>query len=690
MPDKQETLSKEDMAAAKKAMKGYLKGANKLVAAQGSNAVLSVIANLADKLSRNDKGEFSPGWFYGFVTANLLSGASAELLENIMVSKYAQTSLAINSKLQQEFDSFSITERNSRKTEKVLNDEQAIINSTNAYLGTKGSLISTAISVGVMTGMTMLSGGLANLPVMGGVMLASATSSYLINKKMNKSKIQQKNEIRIAQGDMAVQKRHMYTNSLEREINDPQKKEYDILKQKQNTYAASFKKFVKMLCKYAAIGTVAKTAIVGAAIATAWGNPTNMLVLTTAALATHSAMSRCINSCFSLKEHLGNFAHAYKSFRPKVKDVSFGKETIKSAADTIELDNISFNHRSYEDITERREGELFHLNGKIRISSGITLLSGASGTGKSTLINLLLHSDNLKSGAIRIGSTDASGNFSATNYNDLQFGEPARHIGFDLQRAKLSSMTVNEYITMANPNANPELVAEVKALLGIKDNPETNSDIDANLFIDNEGKNISGGQVSRLKLAQTLIKDSPIMILDEPTTGIDAETTEKIVSYINGLKDKKTIIYITHNVSEITQLDTRQAIDIDKKPEDNVATFSLYDLTNPETKNQYISFFSDRKSSPSPSEAGHLDDLVSPDAPQYSLEEQIKRAEEAVKRNQQELERAQHQLEKLKKITQENVPSSPASNREETAISAYAQSAASSFNSRISKTTPQR
>lgn len=682
-----EELNKEDLVLAKKAMKSYLKGANKLYAAQGASGMLNVVANLADKFSRNDKGEFSPGWFYGYFVSNILSGASAELLENIMVHKYMQTSVGIQNKLHQEFDSFSITERDSRKTEKILNDVQAITTSTNSYLGAKGSLISTAISVGVMTGLTIASGGLANLPVMGGVMVASAASSYLLNKKMNKSKIKQKNDIRMAQGDMSIQTRHLYTNSVEREINDPTKKEYDILKQKQDAYSGKYKNFVKMLCKYAATGTLIKTAIVGAAVATAWGNPTNLLVLTGAALSTYGAMNRCVNSVFSLKEHLGNFAHAYKSFRPKVKDVSYGKESIKGTANVIELDNISFNHRDADDITSRREGELFCLDGKIHIEQGITVLSGASGAGKSSLINLLVHSDNLKSGAIRIGEKDADGNFSGTSYTDLQFGEPARHIGFDLQRGKLSQMTVNDYITMANPNASPELVSEVKELLGIKDKPENNSDIDANLVIDNEGKGISGGQISRLKLAQTLIKDSPIMVLDEPTTGIDAAMSENIINYVNGMKDKKTIVYITHNVNEIKNLDTYQAIDIDKKEGEDVAHLSRYDLTNSSVKEQYVGFFADRKSSPSPQSsftAGEkLDDMLSSGQTQHSLEEQVRLAEEAVRRNQEALERANCQLAKLKKLQGGNTETPLPASDNKTHISQYAHQAVSAFNGRV-------
>lgn len=172
----------------------------------------------------------------------------------------------------------------------------------------------------------------------------------------------------------------------------------------------------------------------------------------------------------------------------------------------------------------------------MRIGRGITLLSGASGAGKSSLLNLLMHSDDVAEGAIRIGTTDEKGHFKGTDYKKLAFGEPARNISMSLQGGKLSQMTVEEYIRLANPQASEELVNRVKDLVGIKEDKDNPSCISPSLMIDSGGNNVSGGQINRLNLAQALIKDAPIMILDEPTAGVDATMSENIINYINGLK----------------------------------------------------------------------------------------------------------------------------------------------------------
>lgn len=89
---------------------------------------------------------------------------------------------------------------------------------------------------------------------------------------MNADKIAQKNNIRKTQAKLVEHSRHMYSNSLEREINDPEKKSYRILEQKQEAFLGSFKSFTNMLSKYALVGTAVKAAIVGGVTAATLGD----------------------------------------------------------------------------------------------------------------------------------------------------------------------------------------------------------------------------------------------------------------------------------------------------------------------------------------------------------------------------------------------------------------------------------
>ncbi len=598
--EKKDTPTPEELREAKKRIKHFLSGRKNAMRAQGIDGILGAFANIADKMCRGDNNNFKENWFYSWFTANVLSGASKEILNNYMMHTQAATAMDIQRKIHEEFDSFPIVDRKQRDFDDVAKDEERMYQSTNMYLGSSGQFISNMISSSVMVGLTMASGGLSNIPIIGSAILASGTYSYFVNQKMNKDKIEAKRKIDELEGKVISHSRHMYTNSLEREINDPNKVAYKHLSDKQQAYLDSHKGYTKMLSKYALIGSAVKAGIMGGVAVATWSNPANMLVVLGATMGVYASVTSCVNSWFSRKEHIGNFAMAYRRFRTKLKNISFGKEKIKSNANTIQLDHIEVKHRESNDITKYRSNTLFTSNDDLRISTGITLLSGASGAGKSSLLNLLMHSDDVVNGAIRIGNIDSKGNFKGVDYKSLEFGEPARHIAMSMQGGKLSQMSVDEYIHLANPNASEELVAMVKDLVGIKEKPAQSEDLASNLQIRADGSNISGGQPNRLNLAQALIKDSPIMILDEPTAGVDATMSENIINYINSIKDKKTIIYITHNVNEVKNLEAYQALDIGKDIGQETASIARYDLTNPQEKETYVEFFANRNIGRSP------------------------------------------------------------------------------------------
>ena len=219
-------------------------------------------------------------------------------------------------------------------------------------------------------------------------------------------------------------------------------------------------------------------------------------------------------------------------------------------------------------------------------------MSGASGAGKSTLTELLMHADNVTGGSIKIGSLDKDGNLVGKDYCNLAMGAPCQNIAISYQRPELTECSIDTYIKLGNPNADPKKVAEIKKLLGI--GIENGGNRDSSQIL-TPGINISGGELSRIGLAQALIKDSPIMILDEPTSSVDEKMSVAIVDYIKSLKDK-TIIYITHKPHEIDTIGAYQAVDIGKHSEtDEISTIKSYDLTNPQTKKDFIKFFSERE-----------------------------------------------------------------------------------------------
>ena len=297
--------------------------------------MLRVVASVADKLCRDNDGNFKPGWFYSYITSNILSGASVDLLDSYMKKRQISIESYIAEKTHQMFDAFSIDERRSRAEDidKTMEDIHTMKKSATGYIGAKSGLISGCISSAALVGTTLISGGLASLPIMAGVIATSGISSYFISRKMNQEKIESKNRIRKANSRFKSADRQAYVASYKTETSDATGKSREIFNERRLASEKEYHRLSNILSKYAIIGTVLKTAVVAGVVAATISNPVNALVSVAATFGTYGAVNRCINSFFALKEHIGNFANAYKSFLPKQK-VKYGTEKIPQKANS--------------------------------------------------------------------------------------------------------------------------------------------------------------------------------------------------------------------------------------------------------------------------------------------------------------------------------------------------------------------
>ena len=273
---------------------------------------------------------------------------------------------------------------------------------------------------------------------------------------------------------------------------------------------------------------------------------------------------------------------------------SMGVKTIQKEDDTIVISkDMAYQHRNFNEDGAPLLGEnLFEAGSDIVIGRGVNILGGASGAGKSTLTSLLRKGALATDGSIKLGHVSESGEFVGTEYRDIV--NIADNIGVAFQSAPVAEcITVDEYIKLENPNADPKKVQEVKDLLGIGD-ADKSGVIDENASVSNR---LSGGQQKRIELARVLIKDSPIMILDEPTSGVDEAMSNNIVEYLKELGKEKTIVYITHDAREVEAVGAIQAIDIDKKhSKDGINTIKTFDLTDEKVLSDYVAFFENRRS----------------------------------------------------------------------------------------------
>jgi len=175
----------------------------------------------------------------------------------------------------------------------------------------------------------------------------------------------------------------------------------------------------------------------------------------------------------------------------------------------------------------------------------ITALVGESGSGKSTLGKLLVHFYDVTGGAVRIGGQDIR-EMSLESLND--------QISYVAQEQFLFNTTLMENIRMGKPGATDEEVlraAEKAQCLEFFDRLPDG----ALTMAGDGGKQLSGGERQRISLARAILKDAPIVVLDEATAFMDPENEEKMNEAIAEVIEDKTVIVIAHRLHSIMGAD---------------------------------------------------------------------------------------------------------------------------------------
>ncbi|NNG96566.1 ABC transporter ATP-binding protein [Gordonia araii NBRC 100433] len=170
-------------------------------------------------------------------------------------------------------------------------------------------------------------------------------------------------------------------------------------------------------------------------------------------------------------------------------------------------------------------------------------LVGPSGVGKTTVTHLLLRFYDPDSGRVLIDGTDVS---------TQRLADVRSHITLLPQRIAIYRGTVADNIRFSYPGASrEEIVAAARAadahdfIVGLPDGYDTE--------LRDAGANLSGGQRQRIALARAFLRDTPVLILDEPTTGLDAATTERVLEPMLRLARSRTTILITHDAELAAQ-----------------------------------------------------------------------------------------------------------------------------------------
>ena len=174
-----------------------------------------------------------------------------------------------------------------------------------------------------------------------------------------------------------------------------------------------------------------------------------------------------------------------------------------------------------------------------------TALVGPSGAGKTTLARLIPRFWDLDSGTISIGNTDIRG---------ISISDLMENFSLIFQNVYLFNDTILENLRIGNPNASEVEIVEAAKIAKchefIDDFPEG-----YNTIVGEKGARLSGGEKQRISIARAILKDSPILILDEATAFVDPENEAMIQDAINRLVIDKTLIVIAHRLSTIISAD---------------------------------------------------------------------------------------------------------------------------------------
>ncbi|QPK04476.1 heme ABC transporter ATP-binding protein/permease CydC [Vibrio kanaloae] len=169
---------------------------------------------------------------------------------------------------------------------------------------------------------------------------------------------------------------------------------------------------------------------------------------------------------------------------------------------------------------------------------------GQTGSGKSTLIQLLTRYWDPKKGYISIAGIEL------THWNESQLRESISVVS---QRVDILNGTLRDNLLIARPEATDDHLANILKDVGLEKLLENNA-LDS--WLGDGGRQLSGGEKRRIGIARAILHDAPILLLDEPTEGLDKQTEQSIMTMFEKHFEGKTVIFITHRLIGLESMDS--------------------------------------------------------------------------------------------------------------------------------------
>lgn len=217
--------------------------------------------------------------------------------------------------------------------------------------------------------------------------------------------------------------------------------------------------------------------------------------------------------------------------------MSIGNYPQKPKSASVELENIHFSYDGKKEV-------ISDISLKIKDGQTVAFV-GPSGGGKSTLASLISRFFDVNSGSIKIGGVDV---------RDIPKDELMNTVSFVFQNSKLIKASILDNVKMGKSNATDEEVLNALRAAQCMDIIEKFPD-GVNTVIGSRGVYLSGGEMQRIAIARAVLKNAPIIILDEATAFADPDNEVKVQKAFAKLSEGKTVIMIAHRLSTVRNVD---------------------------------------------------------------------------------------------------------------------------------------
>lgn len=220
-----------------------------------------------------------------------------------------------------------------------------------------------------------------------------------------------------------------------------------------------------------------------------------------------------------------------------LSELSTSDDVQHPADGSVELENVSFSYDGSKNAVD---------NVSLKIAEGQTVaFVGPSGGGKSTLASIITRFFDPQSGSVRIGGADVK---------QIPKDELMNTVSFVFQNSRLIKGSILDNVRLSNPAASEaEVMAALKAAQCmdiIEKFPQG-----VNTVIGSEGIYLSGGEMQRIAIARAMLKNAPVLILDEATAFADPDNEVKVQQALGELARGKTVIMIAHRLSTVANAD---------------------------------------------------------------------------------------------------------------------------------------